>query len=83
MLWDNQYFYVAAELEEPHVWGTRHAARRGDFPDNDFEVFIIPNGDSHKYYEFEMNALNTGWDLLLTSLTRTAAGRERIGNSPD
>ena len=22
MLWDDQYFYIAAELEEPHVWGT-------------------------------------------------------------
>src|SRR5262249_51445227 len=22
MLWDDQYFYVAADLEEPHVWGT-------------------------------------------------------------
>src|SRR3954447_18086134 len=21
MLWDDRYFYVAAELEEPHVWG--------------------------------------------------------------
>src|SRR4051794_15933033 len=22
MLWDDDYFYVAAQLEEPHVWGT-------------------------------------------------------------
>src|SRR5262245_54214659 len=22
MLWDEQYFYVGAELEEPHLWGT-------------------------------------------------------------
>ena len=22
MLWDDSFFYVAAELEEPHVWGT-------------------------------------------------------------
>ena len=27
--------------------------------------FIDPNGDSHEYYEFEINALGTGWDLLL------------------
>ncbi len=65
MLWDDQYFYVAVELEEPHVWAmlTNHDAVI--FQDNDFEVFIDPNGDSHEYYEFEMNALNTGWDLLL------------------
>ena len=22
MLWDDEYFYIAAELEEPHAWGT-------------------------------------------------------------
>src|SRR4029079_10082199 len=32
---------------------------------HDFEVFIDPNGDSQEYYEIEINALGTGWDLLL------------------
>jgi hypothetical protein len=67
MLWDDSYFYVAAELEEPHVWATltRHDAYIFH-DDNDFEVFIDPDGDSHNYCEFEINARNTGWDLLLT-----------------
>ncbi len=66
MLWDDQYFYIAAELEEPHVWGTITKHDEVIFADPDFEVFIDPNGDNHQYYEFEMNALNTGWDLRLT-----------------
>jgi hypothetical protein len=65
MLWDDEYFYVAAELDEPHVWATLTQHDSIIFQDNDFEVFIDPNGDNHEYYEFEMNALNTGWDLLL------------------
>ncbi|MBU6398961.1 MAG: carbohydrate-binding family 9-like protein [Verrucomicrobia bacterium] len=65
MLWDEENFYVAAELEEPHVWGTQTQHDSVIFRDNDFEVFIDPNGDNHEYYEFEMNALNTTWDLLL------------------
>jgi len=65
MLWDDKYFYVAAELEEPHVWGTLTQHDTVIFNDHDFEVFIDPDGDSHEYYEFEMNALNTGWDLRL------------------
>ncbi len=65
MLWDDQYFYVAADMEEPHVWGTITKHDEVIFQDPDFEVFIDPNGDSHEYYEFEMNALNTGWDLFL------------------
>jgi Carbohydrate family 9 binding domain-like len=65
MLWDRDYFYVAAELEEPDVWGTLKQHDSVIFHDNDFEVFIDPNSDSHEYYEFEMNALNTTWDLFL------------------
>jgi hypothetical protein len=65
MLWDQRYFYIAAEMEEPHVWATLTAHDSVIFHDNDFEVFIDPNGDNHEYYEFEINALGTGWDLLL------------------
>ena len=65
MLWDVYYFYVAALMEEPHVWGTLTKHDAVIFHDNDFEVFIDPNGDNHEYCEFEMNALNTGWDLFL------------------
>jgi hypothetical protein len=65
MLWDDTYFYIAAELEEPHVWGTLTEHDAVIFHDNDFEVFVDPNSDSHEYFEFEMNALNTGWDLFL------------------
>lgn len=65
MLWDEKYLYIAAELQEPDVWGT--LTHRDDiiFLDNDFEVFIDPDGDTRDYVEFEMNALNTVWDLLL------------------
>ena len=65
MLWDEEFFYIAAELEEPHVWGTLTKRDSVIFQDNDFEVFIDPNGDNLEYYEFEMNALNTVWDLFL------------------
>jgi hypothetical protein len=65
MLWDDTYFYVGAELDEPHVWATLTEHDSVIFRDNDFEVFIDPNGDNHEYYEFEINALGTFWDLLL------------------
>lgn len=65
MLWDERYFYVGAEVEEPHVWATLTNHDSVIFRDNDFEVFMDPNGDNHEYYEIEINALNTEWDLLL------------------
>ncbi len=65
MLWDETYFYIAAEMVSPHVWATLVEHDSVIFQDPDFEVFIDPNGDSQEYYEFEMNAFNTGWDLFL------------------
>lgn len=65
MLWDEKNFYVAAKMEEPDIWGTLKNRDDIIFYDNDFEVFIDPDGNTRGYAEFEMNALNTIWDLLL------------------
>ena len=65
MLWDDDFFYVGAELHEPDIWATLTARDSVIFQDNDFEVFIDPDGDTHAYYELEVNALGTAWDLML------------------
>jgi hypothetical protein len=65
MLWDDTYFYVGAELREPHVWATLTQHDSVIFHDPDFEVFIDPDGDGLEYYEFEINARGTFWDLFL------------------
>lgn len=65
MLWDREFFYIGARLTEPHVWATLTEHDSVIFRDNDFEVFIDPDGDNHQYYEYEINALGTDWDLRL------------------
>lgn len=65
MMWDDAYFYIGALLEEPHVCASLTEHDSVIFQDNDFEVFLDPDGDNHLYYELEINALNTEWDLLL------------------
>ncbi|SHL87663.1 Carbohydrate family 9 binding domain-like [Chitinophaga jiangningensis] len=65
LLWDEKYLYIGAELQEPHVWGTLKNHDAIIFNDNDFEVFIDPDGDTHQYYELEINALNTVMDLFM------------------
>ncbi len=65
LLWDDDYLYVAAELEEPQVWATLTNHDSVIFNDPDFEMFIDPKGETQPYYEFEMNALNATWDLRL------------------
>ncbi|TVQ08302.1 MAG: carbohydrate-binding family 9-like protein [Bacteroidetes bacterium] len=66
MLWDDEYFYIAAQLEEPHIWATFTERESIIFLENNFEVFIDPSGDTHNYFELEINALGTIWDLMLT-----------------
>lgn len=73
MLWDDEYFYFLAEMEEPHVWGNLKQRDTIIFYNNDFEIFIDPDNDTHNYYEFEVNALNTLWDLFITKPYREGA----------
>jgi len=65
MGWDDECFYVGAELEEPHVWATVREKNAVIFEDNDFEIFLDPDGDGLDYYELEINALGTIWELSL------------------
>lgn len=65
MLWDDRYLYIAAELEEPDVHAKLTEHDSVIFHDNDFEMFVKPLPQSDSYYEFEINAFNTGWDLFL------------------
>ena len=65
MLWDDEYFYVAAELEEPDIWATHTKRDAAIFRDNAFEIFIDPDGDTHAYYELQINAFGAVWDLML------------------
>ncbi len=65
MLWDNDYLYVYAEMEEEHIWASLKNHDDIIFHDNDFEIFIDPDNDGRNYSEIEVNAYNTTWDLIL------------------
>lgn len=70
MCWDDEYLYISAILYGTEIWATLTERDCVIFRDNDFEIFIDPDSDTQQYYEFEMNALNTVWDLLLTKAYR-------------
>jgi hypothetical protein len=65
LLWDDAYLYVAAIMEEPHLWATLVERDAIIYQDDDFEVFLDPDGDGLAYYELEINALGTEFDLFL------------------
>jgi len=82
MLWDDNYLYVGAYLEEPHVWGSLAEKNSIIFNDPDFEIFIDPDGSNHNYYEFEINALGTIWELSLEKPYRDGGPIHRGDNMP-
>jgi hypothetical protein len=65
MMWDQQYFYVGAVMEEPHLRASLTEHDSVIYHDNDFEVFIDPDGNTRDYYEIEINILETVFDLFL------------------
>ena len=72
-LWDEENLYFYSKMEDPHIWGNLKQRDTIIYYNNDFEIFIDPNGDTHNYMEIEINALNTVWDLFLTKPYRNKA----------
>ena len=74
MLWDSTYLYIAANLDDENVWAYLTERDQVVFFDNDFEVFINPVNTSHQYFEYEINALNTMFDLFLPKPYHSGSG---------
>nr|AIG56287.1 secreted protein [Achlya hypogyna] len=65
MRYDDTFLYIGAYMEETEVWANMTHRNDVVFYDNDFEIFVDPTGSTHGYKEFEINAINTTWNLLL------------------
>ncbi|TMW64954.1 hypothetical protein Poli38472_009121 [Pythium oligandrum] len=65
MRYDDTMLYIGAYLEETAIWANETKRNSVVFHDNDFEVFVDPDGTTHNYKEIEVNALNTTWNLWL------------------
>jgi len=81
-LWDDDYLYIGAELEEPEIKGSLTQHDSVIFHDNDFELFLKPPIDNPGYYEFEINALNTSWDLFLNKPYREGGKADNSWDIP-
>jgi hypothetical protein len=65
MLWDSKYFYIAAKLDDKNIWATMKEPESAIFEDNDFELYIDPNGDGHEYMKLEINAFGAISDIFM------------------
>lgn len=65
MMWDDTNLYIGAFLQEDNIIAKLSQRDTIIYHDNDFEVFIDPDGDAQNYFEFENNAKGVIFDLLL------------------
>ena len=65
MLWDDDFLYIGAWLEEDDIIARLRQRDTIIYHDNDFEVFLDPDGDGVNYFEIEVNARGTLFDLTL------------------
>lgn len=71
MLWDDDYLYIGATLEDPDIQARLTQRDTIIYHDNDFEVFIDPDGNGMDYFEIENNARGVVFDLLLDRAYRS------------
>mmetsp|Transcript_5896 Transcript_5896/g.14508 ORF Transcript_5896/g.14508 Transcript_5896/m.14508 type:complete len:349 (-) Transcript_5896:64-1110(-) len=69
-MWDDSHLYIGAIMENnlPDLPTQAHFKKRNSpifQKDSDFEIFVDVNGCHHHYKEFEANAINTVWNLML------------------
>lgn len=64
MAWDDQYLYFAFYSEDPDIWSTMQVRDEPVFVEEDFEIFLDPDGDEFHYYEWQINPLGTLYDVV-------------------
>src|ERR1700722_12242686 len=76
LLWDNQYLYFCAEMEDLDLFAIEREANGETWEDDAFTLFLKPSEKGRAYYEFQVNARNTPLELYLPS--RGAGGYRRF-----
>jgi hypothetical protein len=82
LAWDQEFLYIAAELEEPNLWASYAKHDMVIFHEHDFEVFLDPDSDQLHYFEFEINAKNVCWDLYLLKPYRQGGAADNSWEVP-
>ena len=65
MLWDDDNLYIGATIIEDKIVANLKQRDTIIWKENDFEVFLDPDGDGRSYFEIEVNAIGTVMDLMM------------------
>lgn len=75
LLWDWEFLYFAAEMEDADLFATETEDDGALWTGDVFELFFKPRSDRPGYYEFEFNPTNAKLDMYLPA--RAADGYKR------
>ena len=65
VLWDDQFLYVAFEVDDDDVWARALARDNGGVAgDEGLRVFVDDTGDEITYYEFDLSPANALYDAF-------------------
>ena len=68
LLWNDDYLYVAYDLEDPHVWGTVYPRDTWMFcygiSASFVKLYLDPDGDGRNFSEMHLNPANSFWDMF-------------------
>lgn len=79
LLWDDQYLYFHAEMEDADLLATVRKKNGRTWDDDVFELFFRPDETRANYYELQVNARNTHFNELLPPRGTNAPGRFATG----
>ncbi len=80
LLWDDRFLYFAAEMADADVYALVKEPNGETWYDDVFELFFKPSSARLAYYEFQVNAANTPFQMFLPS--RGAGGFNRFRKEP-
>lgn len=66
MLWDNENLYIGMYCQDKNIWAQMTTHDAPLYMEDAVEVYIDADQDGMNYIEFELNPLNTTFDLWLT-----------------
>ncbi len=67
MLADDEALYIGVIVQDEHITAVVTADHMRLYEtDPTIEIFLDPRADGHRYYELQLNALATRWELVLT-----------------
>jgi len=67
LCWDDEKIYVAFNCEDHNICATHRNRKDPVYTEDVVEVFISPFNSPYKYFEINVNPLNTLFDALITN----------------